>query len=514
VADDGEAVVGDRRTDAREHDVDAGELFTAVEEAVRAARDREHALDGIDHVDDVTASTRGLDQARSGVQLDVAAEDPEVHLRRCYHSLWPRTIMGMQRRAAAAVAMLVSALAACTLPAPNEQVSALGAPHVLYLDFHGASISAGASDDAVMSIAALGSAIVPSFDASIVAPDVSAAELTAVLVDRVRTMYLPFGVTIVTEAPTSGDYARILVGGTAAVLTPPAPSSSAGVSTLDCVDANPRSVGFAFSDEAAPKFGGPVALAATIAHEAGHGYGLEHVTTTTDPMYAAGIPQQMLADLFALAFSGGPYSPFTAGGGSQPESCGRASPLDNVAILSAALGTRTATSAPPAVKIDFPPPGASLPSSVALAISASDDVAVHRVEVYRDLTLVAVLTDPPYALTLALPTAAATRITVEAVDDDAQRASTALEFAADPMSPAPCDAAHLCATGMKCESGRCAEIVAPEVDGGDAAADLGTRTSDGGCSLAHRTPSSAASFVCLLVLAFVLRRARSRLRDC
>jgi hypothetical protein len=397
------------------------------------------------------------------------------------------------------LAALATAVSGCAAPPPGSARAALAGAHVLFLDFAGASIAAGASDDAVAGVSALGSAVVPAFDAAIVAPALAAPLVERVLVDRVRTLYARFDLDVVTSAPASGDYARVLVGGTRTVLSPPAPAGSAGIASLDCPDANPRSVGFAFSDEAAPQFGGPVALAATIAHEAGHGYGLEHVQTPTDPMYAVGTPQQTLDDLFHYAFGVGNYSPFVAGGAGQAERCGRADPLDDAAVLGAALGLRTAASAAPTVAIAFPPPVATVPTTLALRVSAADDVAVRRVEVYRDLSLIAALEAPPWTITVTLPPAQQTRLTVEAIDDEAQRASVALEVAVDPAAPAPCDELTACAGGLACVAQQCVAMT-PVEDAG-APADGGAVAGGGGCAVARgRGPRAPWLALALLLI--------------
>jgi hypothetical protein len=389
------------------------------------------------------------------------------------------------------VVAMLPALAACAPAprAPGVASEALPQASVLYLATGGVALAVGAMDDAVTNTSQVAGANVPAFNGAIVAPAVAAVDALAVVVDRVRTLYLPFAVDVTTTRPTSGDYAMVAVGGTAAVLTPAAPEDSAGIAELDCNDADADSVGFAFSDELSPEFGGAIVLAAAIAHEAGHGYGLEHVVTTTDPMYSVATPAQTLDDLFVLAFGSGDYSPFNAGEANQVERCGHADPLDNAALLTTVLGARTPTSAAPTVHIDSPLPAATMPETIQLQISASDDVAVVRVEVYRDVTLVAVLNAPPYEVSLTMPPADQTRLTVEAVDADAQRASAHLVFAV--VAEVPVDAAVPADAALA-------------VDAGEHA------TSGHGCAFAGEAEASGSS-ACLLLLIFAMARAiRSR----
>ena len=410
---------------------------------------------------------------------------------------------GVRARGLLGAGLVGAGLAACG-GVPGAARAALAGAHVLFLDFEGGSVAQAAADDAVAGRSEVGGGDVPPFDGAIVAPDVAREAAIAVVADRVRTLYAPFDLDVTRVRPSSGDYAAVVVGGTPQALAPPAPTGTAGIAALDCVDANPRSLGFAFAGSLSPQFGGPVALAAAIAHEAAHGLGLEHVEAPRDPMYSVAAPAQTLDDLFSLRFGAGAYSPFSAGGGTQPERCGRADPLDGAAILRGALGARAAGSAPPTVRIDFPPPVAAVPAALSLEVSAGDDVAVRRVEVYRDLTLVAALDAPPYAVELVLPAAAQTRLTVEAIDDDAQRASAHLDVRVDPAAPAPCDGAHACLGGAACVDGSCAP---PSGDGG-VATDAGDALApDGGCALA---PRARPSGLWLVVVAAAMRRRRIR----
>src|SRR4029079_1253627 len=101
-----------------------------------------------------------------------------------------------------------------------------------------------------------------------------------------------------------------------------------------------------------------------------------------------------------------------AGGAPQPERCGRADPLDDHALLAAALGLRSGSPrAAPLLAITFPPPLPVLPMRFPVELDASDDVAVRRLEIYRDLELIAVVEAPPFRAELTLAEASATTLT-------------------------------------------------------------------------------------------------------
>ncbi len=397
--------------------------------------------------------------------------------------------------------------------------AAVTATHLLFVDFDGATVTLGASDDATAGISELAAApAYPPFDGSIGAPAITQAQAETVLVDRVRAYYAPFDLDVVAARPASGDYASVLIGGTGLSLSPAQAGGIAGIAPLDCGDANGRSLGFAFSDALAPRYGGLVALGAAIAHEAGHGYGLQHLTEPLDPMYSVAVPTQKLDDLFALSFRTGTYSPFVAGGGApQPERCGQPSTLDNHALLLAALGARqTPASAVPSVKIDFPAAAATMPTSFPIEISAGDDVGVQRIEVYANLELVAILDAPPYRTTLALAPADSVTLTVEAIDADAQRARATLSFAVGTDAAAYCDELTPCPGAQRCVDRFCLpggalDASQPAVDAG--ACDGAACGEGGGCALARASSPPPWGIVAVAVAVAVQRsrrRARSR----
>ena len=322
-------------------------------------------------------------------------------------------------------------LGACAPPDLGRNVAALGAAHLLFVNLGGATVSAAASDDATVLHSQLGAVTLPAFEASLAAPSVDPVLAATVLVDRVREYFLPFDVEVVSTAPAAQDFSEIAVGGLPSSFSPAQPTGVAGISVTDCSNANARNLGFVFGQSFTPQFGGLVSLAAIIAHEAGHGYGLEHTSEPLDLMYSVPASKQTLEDLYSLSFATGSFSSYTAGSSAaQIEQCGRANPLDNRVLLLAALHARMAPlSGPPTILLDSPPITDTLPPTFTVEISAFDDVAVQRVEIYRDLELIDVLNAAPYHATLTLPVATDTTLTIEAVDADGQRASVTRHFA-------------------------------------------------------------------------------------
>lgn len=87
-------------------------------------------------------------------------------------------------------------------------------------------------------------------------------------------------VEVTTEQPASGDYTTIHVGGDYGSLGCASSANPAGLAPFDVGNANPSDIGFVF-----PQSNDLESLARTIAHEAGHTYGLDHSTDPSNLMY-------------------------------------------------------------------------------------------------------------------------------------------------------------------------------------------------------------------------------------
>jgi hypothetical protein len=342
------------------------------------------------------------------------------------------------------------ALAGCAAPpvvAPF--VEGASTTHVLFVDLDGAAFQGG-SDDATTDHSSLALmapssvAYVPPFDPTVVAPGLPASDVADVLIDRIRTLFAPWNVQVVRTRPSSGAYTLVAVGGDTSVI-----GTNDGIAGLapavDCTDAIPSNVVYDFSDEQSPGFGGVVSVAATAAHEAGHAFGLEHTTDTKDLMYAVASPTQTLPDVFAASFrETGGYSSFGAGGLSQPESCGRADPV-NAGVLEANVGASTrADTTKPTLTVTMPAAGMDVSASADVEASATDDVGVVRIEVYKNFALVAIAQGGSISTTVTAADGETWYLTVEAIDAAANRASvTRLVSAHEPvdMTPPPDGAA-------------------------------------------------------------------------
>jgi hypothetical protein len=386
------------------------------------------------------------------------------------------------------IGLVCVALSACA-PAPATPfMAAATSPHVLFVQLGGEVLQSAASDDATTDHSGIalqapsGVAYVPPFDPNVVAPGIAAADVGDVLFDRLRTLFAPWDVTLTRTKPPSGAYTEIAIGGDFMLVG--VDDGVAGLAFgVDCNDANASNVVYDFSDDQSPDFGGVVSVAATAAHEAGHAYGLEHTVDLHDLMYAVASPAQTVPDVFGAAFrESGAYSSFGAGGLSMPESCGRADPV-NAGVLAANVGssTRSDTTKPTLANVSF--------EGLAGA-TATDDVGVVRMEVYKNFALVALSSSPSIGTQIAAAGGESYFVTIEAIDAAANRASVTSLVTA-PMPP----------------------VDMQGTDDGEAPIDAGTdagMTPSGGCSFAATSPPTSTF---AFAFAFAFTFARSRLRQ-
>lgn len=352
-----------------------------------------------------------------------------------------------------------------TIPETTRRATRAPSPEAagatIFVDFDGASLSC-ANDYAPSSQSSLvcnvGNAVtVPPFNGSIPAPKVSAEDAKVAIYDRLRTFYLPYDVTFTRTRP-AGDFTLIAVGGNMQLLG--FQSGVAGVSPLDCGNANPDNVVFTFSNDLSPDYGGVVSAAITAAHESGHSFGLQHTNDPNDIMYSVQMPNQTLDQLFKLSFTGtGTFSGFNAGESAQDTvQCGRPTAQVNNGVLAQALGSR-AVPPPPSFSWDFPPPTVQqVPTSFSISVTPQ---AGARVEVYKNADLIAVIKSAPYSLTVTADAADANGyyLTVEAIDSSAARATLSRAFLPSAKSPALCRATTDCSGGLQCKNGYCLKPV-------------------------------------------------------
>lgn len=200
------------------------------------------------------------------------------------------------------------------IPAPSpigrhDEASGGSGPIVLFLNFGGASIKRVANDGTSEN-SATNSSWIPdtysvgssksfaAFDATPYASYYTASQAKQLIIDKVTAWYAAFNVEVVTTRPTSGSYTMMMIGDSVSSFISSPASGQVGVAPLDCGNnANVDSlvnIGFDFAvsvlaiqpvTSQATAEDALFDIAATAAHEAGHSFGLEHISNTADLMY-------------------------------------------------------------------------------------------------------------------------------------------------------------------------------------------------------------------------------------
>lgn len=138
-------------------------------------------------------------------------------------------------------------------------------PPILFINFAGPVVSPG-DDDATLNQ----SEVAGAFMGDALLPYGDGPKRTEVM-QQLQEQWAPFHVEVTDQRPVRGDYAMVVV-----TPTNPIERGALGISSQDCDDMNPRSVGFTFAsidDEL-----DALTTATAISHVAGRGYGLERVT--------------------------------------------------------------------------------------------------------------------------------------------------------------------------------------------------------------------------------------------
>lgn len=208
----------------------------------------------------------------------------------------------------------------------------------------------------------------------------------AAVIAALKLDWQAYDVKIVDQRPESGDY-------TMNVATPTNPLGGGvlGIAPLDCFDAAPNNITFAFHG-ANDGFPAPV-QAATIAHEVAHSYGMEHVDDPTDimnPTNAGGDPS--FKDECIAVVAGGTcvaqHMPYCPDGMSQ----------NAHRELLELFGTSAPDTVAPTVTITSPANGAEFGEGAEFVIEASaiDDRQIGQLQLYDGDTKLQSKTEEPY----------------------------------------------------------------------------------------------------------------------
>jgi hypothetical protein len=152
----------------------------------------------------------------------------------------------------------------------DDALPAVDTPTVLFINFDGPFMNGGCGNDSRNDCSTLFPNV--QFD-----PYPGDQGMRASVVQAARADVLDFGVVVVGERPTIGDYAMVVVGTPAGG----APANIGGVAPgIDCGNTVPNLTSFAFNVGS-----GPNGISTVVHQEAAHTWGLEHVDDNSDNLF-------------------------------------------------------------------------------------------------------------------------------------------------------------------------------------------------------------------------------------
>lgn len=315
-------------------------------------------------------------------------------------------------------------------------------PNYLYLNrcASGCSATAGRDDAVADRSSILGRDGVPS--SVTLAPFMWDQATWDGVVSCVRATYAIYGVEVVTEPP-SGAHVEVMVAGTAAALG--LAGNTLGIAPLanDCSPL-PSALAYAFANA---HLSGPDLvneLCATVAHEAGHIYGLDHEFECKDPMtYLTGCGVKVFLNRTVAC------GEFDA-----PRSCKCSERQSSHRKLYDVLGPGTPPP-PPMISVLSPAPGATVSPTFSVFVDVLGRPAT-TVELWINGSQIGALpgklTDSPYELvTPAALFDGVLDLEVRVYDDLGTLGTTTLTV----QKGAACADAGSCPTGFACDAGRC-----------------------------------------------------------
>ncbi|HEU0032340.1 MAG TPA: Ig-like domain-containing protein [Kofleriaceae bacterium] len=259
----------------------------------------------------------------------------------------------------------------------------------------------------------------------------------------VRATYAPFNIGVTDVDPGNVPHYEHLVGGDPSDLRSDLGNGVGGVSPFTCGEI-PNAISYTF-DVWGPS---PLELCYVVAQETAHAFGLEHEMNNLDPLtYLTGpFPKRFQA-------TDTPCGEFQ----NRPCDCGGSTQNSyNHIVTMFGPGIPTA----PTVAIDSPASGKTVQPHFVTKVTATDDVAIDRVELYIDGTKVAEAKTQPYWL--VAPDLPEGPHTVEARAFDVQ--GTPASATTDVLLGPPCTASKGCSGGEVCVNGGC--VAGPDTPGG------------------------------------------------
>ncbi len=380
---------------------------------------------------------------------------------------------------------------------PNSQ-------QILYINFDGATITrasnngGAASDNSaankswVPDLIAVGASVAyPAFNTTPYAPTYTDAQVKQRIVTAVTNWYTKYNVYVTTTRPATGRYTMMMVGYKASSFFSNA-GSAVGVAPLDCGNSIQTNIGFAFAGSLTPETSSDASkqasmtmIAQTVAHEAGHTFGLEHVNSpngSIDIMEPSVDPSVQGFLVAAQTLSNGQSS---CGSGTTESTDGRL--LTNLGPSP----TGSTTGPKPTLTWLAPKNGTTVPRTFTVAVSAAPGMGstatIDRVEIQQENQVLDAIKAPPYQTGLQVPASfpdgSMVQLTAVVYDTNGQTVSATTQFTIQTSateSPVGCVLPVDCASPLVCQSGACVAGTTSTADMGTADAKVCNPTCSGG----------------------------------
>jgi len=277
----------------------------------------------------------------------------------------------------------------------------------------------------------------------------------------IKGMYAPFDVTVTDVDPGSTPHLETHVGGDPTVMKTqqdpgglPCDNQSGcvgGIAPLGCFGGIDNAITYVFS--AAPFYNcNAQVLCETAAQESAHAFGLDHEGYCPDPMtYAQGCGNKAFRNLTE------PCGEFPTDATRDCACPGTGTTQNSYQTLMDLFGPAPTTPAnqAPSCSITSPGSGATVSAGFAVVVSALDDVAVTKVELYIDGQLVTFKSAAPY--TFSAPTTLAPgahTVKARALDAAGLEGTSSIDVTLG--QPVGCQSADDCPSGQTCSSsGQC-----------------------------------------------------------
>lgn len=292
---------------------------------------------------------------------------------------------------------------------------ALAQSRVIYLNKNGVQLRPGNENDARNNISTIAASLVnmPAWNPP--------AQVWTDTVTCMKDMFSRFNVQVVTTDPGNVPHIEaVFTNGTMATLDPSVPNANqiGGVSpfTQDC-GVIENSVVFTFTSVMPQN---AQVMCEVMAQEIVHSYGADHEVLPSDPMtYMNYSGKRSFQDTISDC---GEYSPRACGiGGSTCRN-----KQNSVALLRERVGMSNGT--PPTISNISPASGATVPPGFTVAVAATDNVAVTKVEVLIDGTVAGTKTSAPWTFPTSATLATGAHEVVVNVYDESSSVSQTLNL--------------------------------------------------------------------------------------